>query len=356
MIKAKCSATALQHARRSRRFIAIHRDEIIRLAAPLNHSPPIAPLRMSTTTLRPPHERSFQRISTLSFLPNRTAAVAHDGTFIDLSAQATARRCSTHAGEGVTVYVIDTGCRSSHEQLKGRVHTMVAPGSAYMSGEDDHGHGTHVAATIGGRDFGLAPRASLVCIKALSERNEGSAHDVVAGVQLAMHLHRARRGPGVISISLGGRAGRRKTALDAAADAAAGAGLSFVVAAGNAAADACAFTPGRARMAITVAAVDERGSVAPFSNAGGCVSVGAPGVRVWSAVADGDGAYGMSSGTSMAAPFVSGLVALLVGDSGRRRTATVRRWLRQIGLAGDDGVPVVSASHFCRWRRMQPRA
>lgn len=352
MIKAKCSPKALQNARRSRRFIGIHRDEVIKLAAPLHDTTSAAPLRMSTT-LRPAHERSFQRISNLSFYPDRTAAVAHDGGVVDLSAQKTARRCSKHGGEGVTVYVIDTGCRSSHEQLRGRVHTMVAPGSAYISGEDDHGHGTHVAATIGGRDFGIAPRAKLVCIKALSERNEGSAHDVVAGVQLAMRLHKAEHGPGVISISLGGRAGRRKTALDAAVDAASRAGLSFVVAAGNAGADACAFTPGRARMAITVAAVDERGKVAGFSNSGGCVSVGAPGVRVWSAVADGDDAYGVSSGTSMAAPFVSGLVALLVGDNGRTRPRTVRKWLREIGFTGDDGVPVVSAKEFCEWRRFQ---
>ncbi|KAI0565343.1 Alkaline serine exoprotease A precursor [Gracilaria domingensis] len=288
--------------------------------------------------LPPARQRSFEKISALSFNENRTEAVAWDGSPVDLSSQRTVRKCSANGGLGVTVYVIDTGCRSSHEQLRGRVRTLVAPGSRYRSGEDDHGHGTHVAATIGGRDFGIAPQVKLVCIKALSERNEGSAHDVVAGVQLAIRMHRGQRGPGIISISLGGRAVKRYTVLDAAVNTASKAGLSFVVAAGNAGANACSFTPGRARKAITVAAVDGKGNIAGFSNSGACVSVGAPGVRVWSAVADEDDAYGVSSGTSMAAPFVSGLVALLVGDRGKTRASTLRRWLKSMGKKGHDAI------------------
>eukprot|EP00737_Agarophyton_chilense_P000966 gb/GEZJ01001077.1/.p1 GENE.gb/GEZJ01001077.1/~~gb/GEZJ01001077.1/.p1 ORF type:complete len:439 (-),score=38.46 gb/GEZJ01001077.1/:1793-3109(-) len=354
MIKAKCGSKALRLVRRSRRFIAVHQDQMIRLATPLRTEAEKDGNHLSNE-MPPARQRSFERISPLSFNENRTGAIAWDGSSVDLSAQHIARKCSTKGGLGVTVYVIDTGCRSSHEQLRDRVQTLVAPGSEYRSGEDDHGHGTHVAATIGGRDFGIAPRVNLVCIKALSERNEGSAHDVVAGVQLAIRMHKGQSGPGIISISLGGRAVRRYTVLDAAVNTASRAGLSFVVAAGNAGSNACSFTPGRARRAITVAAVDAEGRIASFSNSGECVSVGAPGVRVWSAVADEDDSYGVSSGTSMAAPFVSGLIALVVGDRGKTRVSTLRRWLKDMGGNDQESIPVVSAKNFCEWRQRSRR-
>lgn len=259
------------------------------------------------------------------------------------------RVCPSNGGAGVTVYVIDTGCRSAHNQLSGRVWTFPAEGSAYKSGEDDHGHGTHVAATIAGRDIGLAPHADIVCIKALSHANEGSGRDVMSGIEQVLRMHRPGS-RGVISISLGVRATRTYKAIDRAVGRAAKAGLVTVVAAGNSGRDACTFTPARAKAAVTVAAVGQDGLLAEFSNWGSCVDVGAPGVRVWSAVARGNDWYGVSSGTSMAAPFVSGLVALRLGEGGEGSVEDVRKWLW--GISEEIfGLRVVSVEGFCRWKR-----
>lgn len=350
MIKAQCPQQAMGKLEESFRFTSITKDQVIRLAAPVNHFRQDEDKNYSISAQKQAR-RAFEKTSRLKFSKSTRTACTGDGITVRLTAQRAAD-CSQRSGKGVTVYVIDTGCRSTHDQLRGRVTTLPAPGSRYRSGEDDHGHGTHVAATIGGRDFGVAPGAKVVCIKALSDRNEGSAHDVVAGIQLAVRMHRAHGGGnnGIVSISLGVRADKRYRVLDRAIGEASRYGLVPVVAAGNSGRDACTFTPARAAAAITVAATGKDGRVARFSNWGKCVTVGAPGVRVWSAVASGDDAYGVSSGTSMAAPFVSGVAALVMGERRRVGSGAVARWLREIGLdTADGGVSVVSVAGFCRW-------
>lgn len=318
----------------------------------------------------------FERLATVRFSTQRLASgpEVEVGDTTDgkherfwLSGPRRAGRCSGTRGRGVTVYVIDTGCRTTHGELAGRAVAVAAPGSSYRSGSDDHGHGTHVAATIAGSRFGIASQARLVCIKALSERNEGRSTDVIAGVQMAIRMHRAGlqrglRGNGVVSISLGVRAPRRYWALDRALEEARRHGLVGVVAAGNAGGDACEFTPARARAAITVAATGKDGTLAKFSNRGRCVTVAAPGVHVWSATTGADDQYGRSSGTSMAAPFVSGLVALLLGNEPGLRMEEVARRLRWIGKVGDRAgseslkrqLPVVSVEGYCQYELGRP--
>lgn len=149
-------------------------------------------------------------------------------------------------------------------------------------------------------------------------------------------------------ISLGVAAAPRYKDLDRAVTRASRLGIIAIVAAGNSGRNACGFTPARASGAITVAATRRDGRLANFSNFGRCVSVGAPGVDVWSAVGSGDRDYGMSSGTSMAAPFVSGLVSLIQSEFGVVRSEFVAGALRSMSRLVD-GVPVVSVDGFCQW-------
>lgn len=388
IIKAKCPEQSLKALAGSQRFVDLSPDHSLRLAAPapslIDRTPEEASTRTQTTSRESeknswePQETpdSFERTATIRFSPHtlRNGAQVVVGHAVNgkrerfwLSRPRRAAQCSRTRGRGVTVYVIDTGCRITHTELAGRAVAVAAPGSRFSSGADDHGHGTHVAATIAGRRFGLASDARVVCIKALSERNEGSSGDVIAGIQLAVRMHeRGRRGGhehgAVISISLGVRAPRRYKALDRALGEAQRHGLVAVVAAGNAGGDACSFTPARASAAVTVAATGKDGGLAHFSNRGPCVTVAAPGVHVWSAIREGDDRYGRSSGTSMAAPFVSGLAALVLANEHGLRTEQVMRRLKWIGGARGgrrrQSLPVVSVDGYCQyeWRRAREKS
>lgn len=274
--------------------------------------------------------------------------------------------CYPRAGAGTRIFVIDTGCRVTHEQFDGRVESYASPGSPYRSGDDDHGHGTHVAATIAGRDFGVARAAQITCIKALSGSNTGSSADVISAIDHVIGLKRAAAAtssapaPFLMSISLGVRAPPAYSALDRAVSRAAAAGIVPIVAAGNAAHDACTFTPARARGAITVAAL-AGAQLASFSNTGVCVALAAPGVAVRSAYHAADDAYARSSGTSMAAPYVTGAAALVLGERPGLGAREVLRELRAVAAPPTGGVPVAAVRQVCtvaagsraawRWQR-----
>lgn len=296
---------------------------------------------------------TFHQVTALNMDEFSEEGLAADGTAVSFTTIRRAASCLSHKPEiPLTVYVIDTGCRISHEQLINRTVAFPAPASPFHSGHDDHGHGTHVAARIAGRHFGLAPHARIVCIKALSHLNQGSSSHVVSAIRLAIHLHRKNPKPtlGVMCISLGVAAAPSFVDVDRAVTRAAHNGIISVVAAGNSGRDACQFTPARAVGAITVAATRQDGNLASFSNYGRCVTVGAAGVNIWSAVGDGDNSYGITSGTSMAAPFVSGIVALIQSEIGRVSNDVVVRVLRSMSKRVA-GVHVVTADGFCAWAR-----
>jgi len=217
-----------------------------------------------------------------------------------------------NTGAGVRVYVIDTGVRSDHSDLSGRV----IPGwSALEDGrgtEDCNGHGTHVAGTVAGASFGVAKGATIVAIRVLDCNGAGFASSVVSGISWAIANHPG--GPGVINLSLGGPA---NSAIDRAVADATARGLVVVAAAGNEGGDACAVSPARAASAVTTGATTSRDARASYSNFGGCVDLFAPGSGITSAWHTGSGASATLSGTSMAAPHVAGIAArLLQADPG----------------------------------------
>ena len=215
----------------------------------------------------------------------------------------------SYTGQGVTVYVVDTGVRASHQELSGRVgagYTAISDGNGT---NDCNGHGTHVAATAAGSVYGVAKSARVVPVRVLDCSGSGSYSGVIAGLDWI-----AANGtkPGVANMSLGGPA---DSTLDTAVANVVAKGISVVVAAGNSNADACTSSPARATSALTVGATDSNDARASFSNFGTCLDVFAPGSSITSAWYTSDTATNTISGTSMASPHVAGDVALLLHEN-----------------------------------------
>ena len=201
-------------------------------------------------------------------------------------------------GAGVHVYVIDTGVRTTHNEFGGRA--SVGYDALGGNGQDCHGHGTHVAGTIGGATWGVAKSASLYAVRVLNCSGSGTTSGVIAGVDWVTANH---QGPAVANMSLGGGA---STALDNAVNNSIAAGVTYAIAAGNSNANACNSSPARVAAALTTGASTQSDARASFSNHGSCLDLFAPGQGITSAWATSDGATNTISGTSMAAPHVAG--------------------------------------------------
>ena len=218
------------------------------------------------------------------------------------------------AGRNVHAYIIDTGIRSTHAEFTGRIgagYDAVDGGAP----DDCNGHGTHVAGTIGGSTYGVAKAVTLHAVRVLDCNGSGTTSGVIAGIDWVTANHIS---PAVANMSLGGGP---DAALDQALRTSVAAGVVHVVAAGNANSDACASSPAREPLAITVGATDSTDRRAGFSNYGTCLDIFAPGVNVLSSWLSDDSAAAWLSGTSMASPHTAGVVALVA--LGRRRRSPV---------------------------------
>jgi subtilisin family serine protease len=218
------------------------------------------------------------------------------------------------AGSGVNAYIIDTGILISHNDFAPSGRAIWGVNYADTTNKDCNGHGTHVAGTVGGVQFGVAKKTTLIAVKVLNCAGSGTNAGVINGINWSADDYVKRGAPGVANMSLGGS---KSQALNDAVASAVGKGLAFVVAAGNSNADACLYSPSSAPEAITVGATytdasettqtDDR---AAFSNWGTCLDVFAPGQLIDSAWIGSDDATKTISGTSMASPHVCGVAAL----------------------------------------------
>ncbi|MBA3236636.1 MAG: S8 family serine peptidase, partial [Chloroflexi bacterium] len=212
-------------------------------------------------------------------------------------------------GAGVKAYVLDTGIRSTHVEFGGRV----ADGAGFVRGSsgtvDCHGHGTHVAGTIGGKNYGVAEAVTIVPVRVLNCQGQGAYSWIMAGLDwvIADHLEGE---PAVANLSFGGR---YDPALNAAVAALVADGVVVVVAAGNTSEDACTVSPASAPTVVTVGATDRNDVRTSFSNYGTCLDLFAPGIQITSAGITSDSAVKTYSGTSMASPHVAGIAAAVLG-------------------------------------------
>ncbi|MGB8933461.1 MAG: S8 family serine peptidase, partial [Anaeromyxobacteraceae bacterium] len=234
----------------------------------------------------------------------RGAATAGGG------AGSTAVAASTQpAGVGVNVYVLDTGVRLDHVELAGRATAAYPDAAVAQATADCSGHGTWVAALAAGVTVGVAPGALIRSVKVLGCDGAGAVSAVLAGIDWVAR-NRVTPAVGLIAASTG-----PSPALDEALGRAIAGGMPYVVAAGNAGADACDASPGRAAAAVTVAAVSPSvGGATPYlalplSNGGPCVDVLAPGGSLVSAWNTDAASTQSMSGTSGAAAQVAGAAA-----------------------------------------------
>ncbi|KAI4292802.1 cerevisin [Pancytospora philotis] len=284
-------------------------------------------------------------------------------------------------GRQVYAYVLDTGIDTAHPDFEGRARWgyNAVPGSPDA---DEHGHGTHCAGTIGGKRTGVAKSVNLVAVKTLNGAGEGKISALIEGIDFVMRDYESRvaayeesagteymeelaredgrysaqgllstlrnlfrdrkeRPQAVVNMSIGGG---RSAALNFAIQYASKyLNIHFVTAAGNESANACDYSPASSQHAITVGASDNSNRATGFSNRGMCVDVYAPGMNILSTWPG--KTMKMASGTSMATPHVTGILAVYLSLSGFTPEKLRERVLKDANaLIEETGVAPIQSS------------
>ncbi len=290
-------------------------------------------------------------------------------------------------GAGVTVAVLDTGLTIGPD-FGGNV-VAVNLNSQSGSVADKHGHGTHVAGIIKGRSangayVGIAPDSTLISVKIADDQGTADTGDLLRGIAWIYANRKGFNGAGPIkvvniSLSVGTPESYKTSALCAAVEQLWLAGIVVVCAAGNNGSriDATWYPPANDPYVITVGATDEGGTektdndtLAPFSSRGATQDgfykpeIVAPGRRIVAPLASadctiaklypdrltGDGHIRLT-GTSMSAPIVAGVVALLCARFPNLTPDQIKWLLQNKGIVykGADGVPIVGAQQAIQW-------
>jgi subtilisin family serine protease len=293
-------------------------------------------------------EHGQRRVSSLAYAATTTETTPTGVNRIDAELNPRTN-CS-----GVGVAVIDTGIDLTHPDLYVAGNVSFVRGS--KNGNDDNGHGTHVAGIVAAKTGdsrgvrGVAPNARLYAVKVLNSSGSGSLSQVLSGVNWVTQNAKSR-GIKVANMSLGFQ-GTSSTLNITIANSVA-AGVTYVVAAGNSASDAGGFSPANSPDAIAVSAVcDSDGKCgaygpatsygaddrfASFSNFGATIEIAAPGVSICSTYKK--GGYATMSGTSMASPHVAGAAAQYLASYPTATPGEVRLALIALGTAQSPVAP-----------------
>ena len=235
----------------------------------------------------------------------------------------------SRGSSNVTIAIVDTGVDLGHPDLSSKIVGGNDIVNNDAIAQDDNGHGTHVAGIAGAVTnngsgvAGVSWGARIMPVKVLNAAGSGTFDDVAAGIIWA-----ADHGAHIINLSLGGVLPQPSLTLENAVNYAAGKGVLLIAATGNAGANFVLY-PAAYTNVIAVGATDSSNNLAGFSNFGPELDLVAPGVSIYST--NPGGSYGYLSGTSMAAPFVSGLAAILRGIPGNS-AGTVRSIMESTAL------------------------
>lgn len=248
-------------------------------------------------------------------------------------------------GEGVHIYLIDTGIQSNHTEFltadgsRPRVVTGERSFDGTNNTEDCNGHGTATASLAGGRTVGTAPNATIHAIRAIGCDGQANIADIIGGINwVALNA----KLPAVISMSVGTEEISQPLQL-AVNNTVSLYNLSIVAAAGNAATDSCMNTPSRSVYVTSVGATDIDDQRSVFINNGKCVNVYAPGSLIY--CANIPSTYRLISGTSMSCPIVSGVVAQYLEYNGTLSTWAITDILyksRSRGSAPNRAPPIIT--------------
>ncbi len=213
-------------------------------------------------------------------------------------------------GAGVRAYILDTGIRTTHTNFGGRASWgTVCTGEAQSDG---HGHGTHVAGTVGSATYGVAKSVSLFAVKICTNGGSCPNSAILCGIDFVTQQKQANPSiPMVANMSIGGPF---SSTTNNAVNNSVAAGVFYAVAAGNENTNACNRSPASAANAYTIGATTSSDTRSSFSNFGTCVDTFAPGSSITSTWNSSDTATNTISGTSMASPHAAGAGALVLHE------------------------------------------
>ncbi len=264
----------------------------------------------------------------------------------NLSRLPAAQAVSKNFGAGAKIAVIDSGIDLTHTAFAGRL----APSTEWfdfvdfdfnpqeVSGGNGYGHGTFISSVI----LQMAPKATILPIRVLKPDGSGSETDVVSGIDWAI-----QKGAQIINLSLG--ATTDNAALEAEIDYATSRGVYVVVSAGNNGSTTLTYPAQRAKTApfekylISVGSVASTSLLSIFSNKSSALEITAPGELVYGALPGNAGGYG--SGTSFAAPQISGLLALMMMDTAAVNRPNLQKYLIDSAAVYPGGYSMVSMAY-----------
>jgi len=293
-------------------------------------------------------------------------------------------------GTGTTVFLLDSGCDTTHKEFENADITNVVLPSYNPAVKDPLGSGTHMASLIVGKNVGMAKASKVVCIRVYDDNGKSTEQELIDGIKLARDLHKTSPGPSVLLMTSIPTEQREellygcydkdqggslklphllcvdpepephptdpiypfcnppgivcRNYLDRAMENAAKEGLITVTSAGNNGGDACDFSPSRVEFGLKFGALDENAAKWAGSNAGDCVDAYAPGVNVTGAWNSGANSYRSDRAkTSSAAALGVAIVARILEENSFLNVDQIRHVLVNASKPTDAGLAALNA-------------